>query len=131
MNDAKKRIGVIGNPKIHRNHIKQILPLIMARPMPAIEVKPIELKINILAKDLNMIRDTYQGLIDEAVTMNTKLTMADLYQQSDEEIANTVREFIDFHNTSVSHGCHSVSKVIAIGADGIVLKFATDERESD
>ncbi len=61
--------------------------------------------------------------------MTTKLTMADLYQQSDEEIASKVRDFIDFHNKSVSDGAHSVSSVVAIGADGMVLKFITDERE--
>ena len=61
--------------------------------------------------------------------MSTKLTMADLYQQSDEEIASKVRDFIDSHNSAVSSGAHSVSSVVAIGADGMVLKFITDERE--
>lgn len=61
--------------------------------------------------------------------MATKLTMADLYQQSDEEIASRVRDFIDFHNETVSDGGHSVSATVAIGADGMILKFITDERE--
>lgn len=63
--------------------------------------------------------------------MATKVTIADLYQQSDESIASKVRQFIDFYNESVSDGAHSVSTVVAIGADGMVLKFITDERDWD
>ncbi|MGP5210289.1 hypothetical protein ACTXJ5_05795 [Psychrobacter alimentarius] len=74
MSDSEKKIGIIGNPGIHRSHC---LPSLLAVLMPPINFKPPELHVDISADDMKIIRDSLKNPAFQEKTMSTNLTFDD------------------------------------------------------